>query len=374
MRRTTRWRRRLLWTLAVVVVLAVAAVGGAGWYYSGLVIDPVHTSGYPLEVTAVSGDQVTIKGGADTAAPGTYGLTWADGNALVGQVITTGAGTVTRKVTEVVHGELRPGVHAYLDRWLWGHATPAAAGVPYTDVRIPSPLGDFPGWRTEGTSTTWVIAVHGRNGGPAEALRVLPVFHSLGMPVLGITYRNDEDAPASSDGKFHLGATEWQDVAAAITYAKGQGATGIVLYGWSMGGGIVPMAVRNLPGEPIKAMILDSPVIDWRAPIALGAEQMGVPGFLVSVGEWVIERRTGVSFDDIDHLRHAREFEIPTLVFVDDDDATVPIGPALRFAEARPDIVRLVRTSGGGHTGSWNADRAGYEREVKEFVASISSG
>ena len=374
MPRTTRWRRHLLWTLAVVLVLAVAALGGAGWYYSGLVIDPVHTPSYPLEVTAVSGDQVTIKGGSDTDSPGTYGLTWADGNAILGPAMASGAGTVTRKVTEVVRGELRPGVRAYFDRWMWGHATPAAAGVPYRDVKVPSPLGDFPGWLTEGASATWVIAVHGRNAGPAEALRVLPVFHSLGMPVLGITYRNDEDAPASPDGKLHLGASEWQDVAAAITYARKQGATGIVLYGWSMGGGIVPMTVRELPGEPIKAMILDSPVIDWRAPIALGAEQMGVPGFLVTVGQWFVERRTGVSLDDVDHLRHAREFKVPTLVFVDDGDATVPVGPALRFAEARPDIVRLVRTSGGGHTGSWNTGPERYERELKDFVSSISSG
>ncbi|GLW25066.1 hypothetical protein Mame01_51080 [Microbispora amethystogenes] len=367
----SRWLRRLLWTLAVVVTLGLAAVGGAGWYYSGFVIDPVHEAGYPLEITAVRGDEVTIKGGTDTASPGTYGLTWADGNALLGPATAAGAGTVTRKVTRVVRGELRPGVRAYLDRWLWGHATPAAAGVPYTDVTIPSPLGGFPGWRTEGVSRTWVIAVHGRNGGPGEALRVLPVFHSLRMPVLGITYRNDEGAPASPDGKLHLGATEWRDVAAAITYARRQGATGIVLYGWSMGGGIVPMTVRKLPGEPIKAMILDSPVVDWRAPIALGAEQMGVPGFLVPVGEWVVERRTGLSFDDLDHLRHAREFRVPALVFVDDDDATVPPGPALRFAGARPDIVRLVRTAGGGHTGSWNADPARYERELKEFVTSL---
>ncbi|MBP2704310.1 prolyl oligopeptidase family serine peptidase [Microbispora sp. RL4-1S] len=371
MRVNSLWRRRLLWSAGVIVTVGLVTVGGAGWYYSGLVIDPVHTPDYPLMVTAVTGDRVTLSGGADTAAPGTYGLAWADGNAVLGPVISAAAGTVTRTVVKVVRGDLRPGVQAYLDRSMWGHATPAAAGVPYTDVKIPSPLGDLPGWRTEGTSPTWVIAVHGRNGHPAEALRVLPVFHSLGMPVLGIAYRNDEGAPASPDGKLHLGATEWQDVADAVSYARAHGATGIVLYGWSMGGAIVPMTVRNLPDAPIKGMILDSPVLDWRSPIALGAEQMGVPHFMVSVGEWVVERRTGLSFDELDHLRHARDFKTPTLVFADDDDATVPVGPALEFARIRPDIVRLVRTSGGGHTGSWNVDPARYERELRAFASSL---
>ncbi|MGW0191984.1 hypothetical protein [Nonomuraea sp. NPDC003201] len=41
---------------------------------------------------------------------------------------------------------------------------------------------------------------------------------------------------AFEDGTFHLGATEWREVAAAISYARGQGATGVVLYGFSMGG------------------------------------------------------------------------------------------------------------------------------------------
>ncbi|MEW9533349.1 alpha/beta hydrolase [Microbispora sp. NPDC049125] len=371
MRENSPWRRRLVWSVAVIASLGLIAVGGAGWYYSGLVIDPVHASDYPLTVTAVNGDQVTLKGGSDTAAPGTYGLTWEDGNALLGPAVATGAGTVTRKVTKVVRGDLRPGLHAYLDRWLWGHGNPSAAGVPYTDVKIPSSLGDLPAWRTEGTSPTWVIAVHGRNANPAEALRVLPVFHKLGMPVLGITYRNDEGAPASPDGKFHLGATEWEDVAAAITYAKANGATGVVLYGWSMGGGIVPMTVRKVPDAPVKGMILDSPVMDWRAPIALGAEQMGVPHFLVTVGEWVIERRTGLSFDDLDQVRHARDFKTPALIFVDSSDATVPVGPALEFAKARPDLVTLVRTDGGGHTGSWNVDQARYESALKTFVSSL---
>ncbi|MGW0191985.1 hypothetical protein [Nonomuraea sp. NPDC003201] len=117
-----------------------------------------------------------------------------------------------------------------------------------------------------------------------------------------------------------------------------------------------------LPGEPIKGLILDSPVMDWNAPIDLGARQRGVPGWLASVGKFVVERRTGISLDDLDHVRHAKEFRQPILLFVDDDDTSVPVEPSLRFAELRPDLVTLVRTKGGGHVGSWNVDQARYER------------
>ncbi len=128
------------------------------------------------------------------------------------------------------------------------------------------------------------------------------------------------------------------------------------------------MAARRLPGEPIKGLILDSPVLDWHAPIDLGARQLGVPGWLASLGKFTAERRTGISLDDLDHVRHARAFRSPVLLFVDDDDGSVPTGPSLRFARARPDLVTLVRTRGGGHVGSWNADPARYEQALRDFA------
>ncbi|MEW9550016.1 alpha/beta hydrolase [Nonomuraea sp. NPDC050783] len=362
-------RRVLVWIAAVVLVLAVAGVGGAGWYYSGMVVEPSHGGSYPLTVTAFDGSRVTLSGGGpDLAAPGRYGLTWRDGNATLGRVLSTAAGTVTREVTRVRRGRLAAGVRAYFDRWIWGHEDPrSAVGLAYSAV----PVGGYPAWLVPGTSRTWVIAVHGRNANPAETLRYLPLLHSLGLPVLAIGYRNDEGAPASPDGLFHLGASEWQDVAAAISYARGRGATGVVLYGFSMGGGIVPMTVRRSPGAPVKAMILDSPVLDWNAPIDLGARQQGVPGWLTSLGKLFVERRTGVSLDDVDHVRHANAFKQPTLIFVDDADTSVPIAPALRFAQLRPDLVTLVRTHGGGHVGSWNVDPARYEQALRGFLTKL---
>lgn len=360
-------KRFLAWAAAIVLLLAVAGVAGAGWYYSGMVIDPSHGDSYPLEVTAVTDDQVTFKG--DATEPGTYGLTWKGGNATVGHVISAGQGSVTRELVKVRQGELKPGVRAYLDTWMYGDPSDptAALGLPYKKVSIKG----YPAWQTPGDSKTWVIAVHGRNANASEALRFVPVFHSLGMPVLGISYRNDLGAPAG-DGKYHLGETEWEDVGSAIAYAKTQGATGVILYGMSMGGGIVPMTARRLPGEPIKGLILDSPVMDWNAPIELGAKQQGVPLWLASVGKWVISLRTGVSFDDIDQVRHAKEFKAPMLIFLDDDDDTVPIGPSLAFAKARPDLVTLFRTRGGGHVGSWNVDPARYEQALRDFVKPLS--
>jgi hypothetical protein len=54
-----------------------------------------------------------------------------------------------------------------------------------------------------------------RGASRTEALRILPALAASGATTMVISYRNDLGAPAARDGSYHLGATEWQDLAAA---------------------------------------------------------------------------------------------------------------------------------------------------------------
>jgi hypothetical protein len=47
------------------------------------------------------------------------------------------------------------------------------------------------------------------------------------------------------------------------------------------------------------------------------------------------------------------------------------VEPALEFARIRPDLVTLVQTKGGGHTGSWNVDPEQYEGAVRTFMSAL---
>nr|WP_277349824.1 alpha/beta fold hydrolase [Planosporangium thailandense] len=266
-------------------------------------------------------------------------------------------------------------MHAHLDTGVFTGDPRTARGLPFTDVTIHDDGGDAPAWYVPPTAsparTTWVIAVHGRGGTRQEALRVLPTIAAAGAPTLVVTYRNDVGAPRSPDGYYHLGDTEWRDVAAAVRYARDHGATGVVLYGWSMGGAVVMTTIRRLPPADaalVRGAVLDCPVLDWNATLDLQASQRSLPEFLTWTAERVVEQRAHLSLDDFDQVDRAGTFTTPFLLFVDRSDSTVPPGPSLRFAAARPDLVTLVTTSGGDHTRSWNVDPTGYESAVAGFL------
>ena len=146
---------------------------------------------------------------------------------------------------ELMVGDLLVGEPVYLERTSYPHDPRAAHGLDYQDVLIPGPLGNLPAWyippaaSATGTSDVWAVLVHGRTANRDTSLPILDNLFELGIPSLTITYRNDEGAPSSKSGYYDFGVTEWEDVEAATRYAFDNGAKKIILFGDSMGGGIV---------------------------------------------------------------------------------------------------------------------------------------
>ncbi|MFD0556276.1 hypothetical protein FB566_1512 [Stackebrandtia endophytica] len=369
-RRPRRWRRLVTVTLVVLIVLLGGVVGGAGWYFSGEVVNVTHGEyDYPVTVAAVNGTEVTLPVTDETTRPGVWGLHWPEGRALLGDVLRIEDGFVVRPIQRILYGTLTAGTATRIDLWAVGEDPETAFGIPYETVDIDTELGGAPAWYVPADGDTWVIAVHGRNAGPREALRIIPTLHAAGMPVLSITHRNDEGAPASPDGLHHLGDTEWRDVAAAVDYAVAAGASDVVLYGWSMGGAVVMTAARRMDDRDlVSGVILDSPVLDWGSTLDKQGAQRSVPAPIVTVAKWLVEWRVDLDLTDLDQRRFAAEVAIPILLFADLDDETVDVAASLEFAEAvDPALMTLVTTT-AGHTASWNENPAGYESAVTKFV------
>lgn len=362
-----------------LAVLACAALGGIGWYFSDVATEVAHGDDYPITIVDAANGTVTLPRNAHTARPGTWGLVWKErsgrgGRAVLGGVTGGDARTVVRQVTAVPQGTPVKGARASIDHWVYGGDPKTALGIDFQNVAYPSKLGPMPAWLLPaaapggGLSGTWVIGVHGHNSDKAETFRAMRAVHGLGLPMLSIAYRNDVGAPASPDGKNHLGDTEWNDVASAVAYARTRGATGVVLYGWSMGGAMVMTALRHGPPLPVRGVVLDSPVMDWDATLHKQGAARGLPGFVVDVAERVLEWRTGMDLDDYDQPRYAPRLKTPTLLFTTTDDSTVANGPALAFAKAAPPGMVAHLSARADHTESWNADPPLYEKTLTAFL------
>jgi pimeloyl-ACP methyl ester carboxylesterase len=378
--RPRRWVRITVLSVVGVLVLAMVAMVGIGYYFSSVLLVADNTIDYPLQVKAVNGNHVTLSRDPYSARPVILGLWWDGGDALLSSDVQVNGDSVVRTITATLHGTLTAGIHAAVDTRVYDGDPSTDRQLTFTSVHVDSELGPLPAWYVPPTadtvSSTWIIALHGRRGTMTEPLRVLPTLAASGHPTLVTSYRNDPDRPRSPDGYYHLGDTEWRDVQAAIEYAHSHGATSVVLYGWSMGGTLTLTALRRMPTADVAlvhAVILDSPAIDWTSVLDLQGGQRGLPLVETRVAERIAEVRDHMSLANLDARPYAPKLAVPTLIFVDTADTTVPVAPTLQFAAAAPSgLVTLVKTTGGDHTGSWNVDPSTYDAHVTDFLSRVN--
>jgi uncharacterized protein len=351
---------------------AVGAAGGIGWFYSSLLLDPTPRPVFPERVLAVDGATVALAASRLTAQPGTWGLRWDGGLAALGPVTTADRRRVVRPL---LAGPAPPaGARAVVDTNPFA-PDPSARGLAFSDVEVPGELGPLPAWLVPAPGPTWAVLVHGRGGTRGETLRILPALHRLGLTCLVATYRNDEEAPPSPDGRYHLGDTEWRDVEAAVRWARDRGAVRIVLVGWSMGGAITGAYLdRSADAGSVAAVVWDAPLVDWRATLRQQARNRRLPPGLTPLATRATRHRIGIDFDRFDLRRRPPAVRPPTLLVHSAEDTAVPVQPSRRLAAVAPALdwpLRYLEVPGVEHTGSWNADPAAYEAAVTAFLADV---
>ncbi|MFV0461376.1 MAG: alpha/beta hydrolase family protein [Actinomycetales bacterium] len=367
-------------------VVAGAAVSTVAAYFARRVVTPDRVKPDDATVISVGAGTATLAATPETVSPGRYGL-WLErgaGHVRLGQVVEKDvrARTVTRQVEQIDYGKLVVGPARWNKYYFAGTPT-SALGIAHDDISISSDAGQLPTWfvrpsKEVARRDVWAILVHGRGATREECLRAVPVLHRLGMPVLVPTYRNDVDGPATTTGRLSLGDAEWQDVEAAILHALDAGARDVVLFGWSMGGAIVLQHVsRSWTADRVRALVLDSPVIDWRDVLEHNAELAKLPRAVSELGLWMLadkawRRVVGtdgpVDLRRLDWVTRAAELRLPILLLHSDDDEFVPSGPSRRLAQARPDLVTFESFPHARHCREWNTDPQRWEREVARFL------
>ncbi|WP_144872499.1 alpha/beta hydrolase [Microbacterium sp. 1.5R] len=373
-------------SLRHAVALLVPAVAALGAAAALLVLGVARRVVMPgrrpsdTEIIAVDTGAQTIElvRTPDTELPGRYGLftSGTAGYVKLGAVLSADAKTVRRKLLT----KIEPG--ARLDRQAgfsgWYYSAPSELHLPWENVLIGSPAGPCPAWLFPASSSTWVIQVHGRGVTRAECLRAVPVLHAAGFPNLVVSYRNDGEAPRSRSGAYALGAAEWRDVDAAVSYALRHGAERVILMGWSMGGAVaLQTAVSSGNRDRIAGLILESPVIDWRTVLRYQARELGIRAPLPDLAMGALSvpltaRLSGaedaIPFDRLDMVARAEELAVPILILHSDDDGFVPADASHALHEARPDLVTMPPFSVARHTKLWNYDQVGWSDAITEWT------
>ena len=376
-------RRVLFWSVVVLLVVAIAGLGAGGWYYSDELL-PAPVPGAPIyDVEVVAADEsagtltlATTEG--DLVDLSTVGFQTADGLlALQGDTRITASG-VERT------GALLTGT--WPDVGDLGQASVATfagspeetLGLTTTTIDIEGDLGVLPAWRVVepgmDTSGTWAVLVHGRGAEKDEVNRALTIVSELDLPGLAVAVRNDPDGPADPDGYGRFGDVEWRDLEVAIDHLRAaEGAASFVLVGYSQGAGIILNYLRRAedPGD-IEAAALISPLVSMDATLVQQAQARDIPGPLIRpllVSAKVVTRlRSGLAFSNLEHARDADELSTPLLVTHGTLDSTVPIEPSRELADARPDLVIYEEYEGVEHVREWNADRARFEADLRDFL------
>lgn len=374
--------------VGLVLVALFYALGG--WHFSN-VLDERALDGeamrasypgeYDLRVTRVGEGTIDLEATGEEVPPaltaaGEWGLRWDGGYGWVGEVRAVGTPPPggAQRTFRLVSGEPpRQGDAALLDARMFPNAAEIPTRQAVQNVEIPGPVGDLPAWFWPGRRHAWVVVVHGNSMTRLDGARAVPIFGNMGLPVLVPTYRNDPDAPEDPSGKLRYGLAEWEDLEASVRYALDNGATDVILDGYSMGGGIIMAFMeRSELADRVTAIVMDAPMLNFGQTVDDNASRetlpvvgLPLPSSLTTVAKQFAAIRFEVDWDELNYL--GTDPGVPTLIFHGTEDLTVPISTSVDFARRWGDVT-LERCPEAGHIQCWNIDPALYEKRLGHFV------
>lgn len=374
---------RLVGVVALVVALVLALVVGVlAWRLSSQVGTVLTVPDRPaddrVEVVRAGRGTVTLRareGGADWLDAGrVFGLDWGTGHGHVTEVRRRDDedGTVVRTLRVLQGRPPQPGTEARLTREGFPRSARRVFGDRVREVEVEGPTRRLPAWFVPGRSRTWAVLVHGGRASRSEMFRLMRTTTETGLPSLDISYREDVD---NGGGRARLGETEWEDVEAAVQHALDRGAHDVVLLGASMGGTLAAAFLeRSELARHVRALVLDSPLLDARAAADLAAQGWPGAGLVSSLGLRIAEMRYDVDVDAADYVDDLSWLTVPALVLHGTADGTVPVETSRLLAAGAPDLVEAHFVDGAGHVESWNQGPRRYERWVRDFLAPYAAG
>lgn len=233
-------------------------------------------------------------------------------------------------------------------------ATPAAYGVPFTDVTVQTADGEtLHGWWLEDPAPrAQVIFWHGNGGNLSLWLDAIALLRQRGFSVLAVDYRGYGKS-TGSPGERGL----YRDADAALQlFNERLRKPGVPLIYWGRSIG-APVAAHNASRAAPDGVVLESPFPDLRTAIA------GNPVLLLLSGFSSYRFPTSALLE---------RYDGPLLVIHGDADSIIPLSAGRRvFERARGTRKTMVVVPGANHNDLHAVNRELYWKAIDEFVASI---
>lgn len=187
----------------------------------------------------------------------------------------------------------------------------------------------------------------------------------------------DPQGLGEAPGVCALGTREHLVLARLIEYVSStDNNPEIVLFGWSMGGGVSIVAAAN--DERVRGVIAEAPYRVARTPAKNVMQYAGLPWTGVGPAAFALMglvKGVGASWRDFDRAEHAAKLTCPLLVIHGDQDVVCPLDDGRVIADAAPK-GQLVVIVDGGHNDLWTEPRFASmcSAAVEEFIrASVRS-
>jgi uncharacterized protein len=217
------------------------------------------------------------------------------------------------------------------------------------------------GWYIPADRTTekTLILLHGYPADKGDILPALVFLHEdFNLLLFDFRYLGESEGSYSS-----AGATEVEDLLAAIRFLKARGIKEVGVWGFSMGGAVALMALEKAP--EIRAVVSESSYASL-AQMALSFLRIPLLNYPVAylVGLWA-KIFLGIDLRDVSPAQRIRHTTVPILLIHSSDDAVIPFSHAqsLRQALAKNPHAEFWFHRGVGH-GDLGAD---YQSRVRSF-------
>lgn len=233
--------------------------------------------------------------------------------------------------------------------------SPADVGLAYSDVEFSTEDGTrIHAWFVpHDNSRATLIYCHGNAGNIGRRLGALQRWHDLGVSVLIFDYPGfgQSEGSPTEQGTYASARAAWE----YLTEDKQIPAHNIVLYGRSLGGGVVAQLASEVDA---KGLIIESSFTS-------------VPDMADDIYWWIpvqqlmtVRYETKNKIDSVDY---------PILIVHSPDDEVVPLSHGQELFEIANEPKQFLHTK-GGHNGGPTLSEPEYSLGLDRFLTALDSG